>query len=142
MMSDSEHRYAEAQTENPAVQPGRDVLELSSSHVSVCQMINLLAHFPALLLPPSGDLSNHLASAFLPSPNIYPQIDLRRTSSVTFKCLDVLSPTQTCLNTHVHTHTRTHTQPLFKAANRSFYLVIVLLFQCRKERSQYLAKGS
>lgn len=57
---------------------------LTWSHVllSLCQIINLLAGFLALLLPPSGDLSYHLALAFLPSPNIYPQIDLSPQGSL------------------------------------------------------------
>lgn len=42
-----------------------------------------------------------LALAFLPYPNIYSQIDLRLSSSVTFKCLDTASRTQSHLHTHV-----------------------------------------
>lgn len=101
-----------------------------------CQMINPLPGLPALRLPPPGDLSYHLALAFLPSPNIYPLIDFRQSSSVTFKSPDSLSRTQSGLDTH---------ERLSRAADGSFYLTAALLFfyvQRRKEKSQYLATGS
>lgn len=83
-------------------------------------IINLLADFPALLLPPSGDLSYHLALAFLPSPNIYPQIDLKQSSSVTFKCLQH-NPAWT----HVYTH---------RLQTGAFIWLLFFYVQCWKEK--------
>lgn len=60
-------------------------------HVA-CQMINQ----PSFPLP-SGALSYHLALAFIPSPNIYPQIDLRRPR-VSLSSSSEVIVSQTCLD--------------------------------------------